>query len=197
MTKAKKMMIGGALYVLFFSGTGLKDNDSDNKCEGTLRWEVKVAADEDAELIQEKARVTTIKELTAYDTDTIPKGKQRQYSETKLYTVKEVLITKAILEDDNDIHLVLEDGKGNHMIAEIPYADCTVARKSKYAKKYKQVRKSFEKYQDNFNCYTFNVTGVFFQDKSHGQTGKAPNDVELHPVMALSMAKKRECFNLK
>jgi hypothetical protein len=33
-------------------------------------------------------------------------------------------------------------------------------------------------------CQRANVTGVAFFDFQHGQTGVAPNAIELHPVLA-------------
>src|SRR5688572_12232209 len=111
--KAKKIIIGAVTYILVFggAGAGLIDKDRDDKCRGSLRWDVKVASDDASEEIVQKARVISLAELVQYRTDTIPKGNERAYSEKFVYTLKNVFITHAILENDNDIHLVIEDGR--------------------------------------------------------------------------------------
>lgn len=191
-TKAKKIIIGVVSYFLVFggAGAGLIDRDKDNKCRGSQRWEVKVASDEAAEEIVNKAEIITLAELIAYRTDTLPKGNARAYSEKFTYTLKNVFITHAILENDNDIHLVIEDGKKNTLIAEIPDVDCEVTEDSHFVTQIAKARKTFVRYQDTYDQYLFNITGVFFKDKPHGQTGRAPNNVELHPVIALTKASK-------
>lgn len=197
-SKAKKITIGAVTYFLLFggAGAGLIDRDRDDKCRGSQRWDVKVASDEAAEEIVQKARVITLEELIAYRTDTIPKGNARSYSERFIYTIKNVFITHAILENDNDIHLVIEDGKKNEdgsintLIAEIPDIDCEITEDSRFAKRIAKARKTFVRYQDTYDQYRFNITGVFFKDKPHGQTGRAPNNVELHPVISLTKVEK-------
>jgi hypothetical protein len=191
-TKTKKITIGVVSYFLVFggAGAGLIDRDRDDKCRGSQRWEVKVASDEAAEEIVQKARVITLAELIAYRTDTIPRGNARSYSERFIYTVRNVFITHAILENDNDIHLVIEDGNKSTMIAEIPDVDCEITERSRFAKRIAAARKTFIRYQHTYHKYRFDITGVFFKDKSHGQTGRAPNNVELHPVISLTKVEK-------
>lgn len=190
LTKSKTMILGAAMYTFLFAGSGIENRDNDAKCSGTERWDVKVAADERADEIRRKPIVITLKELIAYKTDTLPKSGPRAYSETYTYTLKNIFITKAILEEDNDIHLVIEDGHTRSLIAEIPDISCKVSEDSRFAKQIDQSRKTFMRYQDTYNQYLFDITGVFFRDKPHGQTGKAPNNVELHPVIALKKVKK-------
>jgi hypothetical protein len=163
------------------TGAGIDDKDNDDKCKGTLRWDVKVASDEAAEEIKQKPKVITLAELVQYRTDTLPKGNARAYSEKFTYTLKDVFITHAILEDDNDLHLVIEDGQHNTLIAEIPDVNCKITEDSRFATQINQ---------HTFDQYQFDITGVFFKDKSHGQTGRAPNNVELHPVTALKKIRK-------
>ncbi|GEM_PF-1363381 len=195
--KKTTLYIGGLMYVLLFagSGTGLVDRDRDDKCRGSQRWDVKVAADNEAEEIREKPIVTTVQELASYRTDTLAKGNVRRYSEKFTYTIRNVFITKAILENDNDIHLVIEDGEGNTLIAEIPDTNCEITEGSHFAGKIDKARDTFVRYQDTYTDYFFDITGVFFKDKKHGQTGRAPNDVELHPVIALRKIKKIKIDN--
>jgi hypothetical protein len=190
--KTKTLYIGGLMYVLLFggSGAGLVDRDRDDKCRGSQRWSVKVAADEDAEEIRVRPKVITLAELSSYRTDTLPKGNTRKYSEKFTYTIRNVFISHAILENDNDIHLVIEDGQGHTMIAEIPDIDCDISEDSRFADKIAKARDTFVRYQDTYQNYFFDITGVFFKDKPHGQTGRAPNDVELHPVINLRKVKR-------
>jgi hypothetical protein len=190
--KGKEFYIGAVFYALVFggSGAGIDDKDNDDKCKGTLRWDVKVASDEAAEEIKQKSKVITLAELVQYRTDTLPKGNARSYSEKFTYTLKDVFITHAILEDDNDLHLVIEDGQQNTLIAEIPDVNCKITEDSRFATQIKKARNTFMRYQNTYDQYQFDITGVFFKDKSHGQTGRAPNNVELHPVTALKKIRK-------
>lgn len=188
--KGRTLMIGGVMYAFLFAGPGLENQDTDNKCSGSERWNVKVAADEDAEQIHDHAKVISLEELISYRTDTLRKGPARTYSETFTYTLKNIFITHAIRENDNDIHLVIEDGHRHTLIAEIPDTNCKISEDSRFKKQIDASRKTFMRYQDNYDKYIFDITGVFFRDKPHGQTGKAPNDVELHPVIRLTKVKK-------
>jgi hypothetical protein len=79
-------------------------------------------------------------------------------------------------EADSDLHLVLSDGKQT-MIAESPSPACdpaaTPTRRQQMARARTQVRL----------CARARVTGVAFFDFFHGQSGVAPNAIELHPVV--------------
>jgi hypothetical protein len=184
------MAIGAAMYTFLFSGSGIENRDNNNKCSGEERWKVKVAADDEAERIRQKPQVISLEELIKYRTDTLAKSGPRTYSETFTYTLKNIFITDAIREADNDIHLVIEDGNKHTLIAEIPDINCKVSEDSQFATQIDKSRKTFMRYQDTYRQYVFDITGVFFRDKPHGQTGKAPNNVELHPVIALKKVKK-------
>ncbi|MBS1556499.1 MAG: hypothetical protein JSU09_16380 [Bacteroidetes bacterium] len=190
--KGKNFYIGGLMYILIFggAGAGVVDRDSDTKCRGDERWIIKIASDKDAEEIIRKPTSISLEELIQVNTDGIPKGDVRGEEEKITYTLKNVFITHAILENDNDIHLVIEDGRAHTIIAEIPDMSCKDNAKSLFAKEIAQARKTFIRYQNTYDQYLFNVTGVFFRDKPHGQTGKAPNNAELHPVIRLEKVRK-------
>ncbi len=90
------------------------------------------------------------------------------------------------LETDSDYHLVLSDGNGHTMIAEIPDPTC-VGSGSPLAGGITTARNEFDaKYKPTSSFQTANVpvtvTGVGFFDFLHGQTGVAPNGIELHAV---------------
>ena len=81
-------------------------------------------------------------------------------------------------EADSDFHLVLSDASGRTTIAEAPLPSCapgaTAARRREMAAVRSAVRV----------CARAAVTGVAFFDFQHGQTGVAPNAIELHPILA-------------
>jgi hypothetical protein len=90
-------------------------------------------------------------------------------------------VTAAVIlvrhEADSDLHLVLSDGQRT-MIAESPAPACdpaaTPTRRLQMERARAQVRL----------CARARMTGVAFFDYFHGQTGVAPNAIELHPVLA-------------
>lgn len=78
------------------------------------------------------------------------------------------------------------------MIGEIPFPYYPTAGESGYKSKFKKARRQFHKVVDNdknYNCKKVIVTGVGFVDKPHGQTGKAENNLELHPVLSIELKK--------
>jgi hypothetical protein len=79
-------------------------------------------------------------------------------------------------EDDSDLHLVLRQG-GNHMIAEAPAPYCD-SRATPFRRRQMRVARGRVRL-----CARARVTGVAFFDFDHGQTGVAPNAIELHPVL--------------
>jgi hypothetical protein len=194
--RTKKIIIAGATYILLFAGTGagLVDRDSDDKCGGEERWEQKVLIDDLTEDINNSPVTTTIKDMNNVQTGElqIKRNTERQDIEKQVYTIKNCFITHAILESDNDIHLVIEDGRKNTMIAEIPDTRCSEARKSEYLDDFRKARKAFLKYQNVYRNYRFNITGVLFVDKKHAKspTGNGKNNVELHPVLDLKPVSK-------
>ncbi len=192
----KEFLIGGAMYVLLFVAGAEKigGSDSDDKCGGEERWEQKVLVDNGADSISEFYEETTIEELHQINTKTeankYKKGRPRMEIEKQIYKIRHCFITDVLRENDNDLHLVIEDGHGNTMIAEIPDADCPVAKESDWSGNYEEVRKTMLKYANNYRHYLFTVTGPLFVDKSHGQTGRAPNNIEIHPILELKKEKK-------
>ncbi len=82
-------------------------------------------------------------------------------------------------EADEDFHLVLESG-ANDMIAESPSSACA-RRATPYQRR--QMREACMKLR---LCSQARVVGVAFFDFKHGQTGVAPNAVELHPILGFA-----------
>ncbi len=78
------------------------------------------------------------------------------------------------------------------MIGEIPDPDCNTARKSGYAERYRKVRAQLMKYEITHEGTwhfvedgIYRIVGVGFVDFPHGETGKAPNNIELHPILSI------------
>jgi len=192
----KNVIIAGVTYALLFAGAGagIVNRDNDNKCGGEERWEQKVLIDEKTEDINTTPVLTTIKDMNDISTSNfeIKKNTERQDIEKQVYTIKDCFITHAIREDDNDIHIVIEDGQKHTMIAEIPDTKCKDAKSSEFVDDFRKARKTFLKYQNVYNHYKFDITGVLFVDKKHSKppTGNGKNNVELHPVIDLKATTK-------
>jgi hypothetical protein len=99
------------------------------------------------------------------------------------------------LEADRDVHLVIADpGQATGtMIAEVPSTTCDHVCSSGHTAEFRAARKAliarFGTPTSTFHTFptpqSLTITGVGFFDFLHGQTGVAPNGVELHPVLAV------------
>ncbi|MGZ4371909.1 MAG: hypothetical protein ACXVRZ_13140 [Gaiellaceae bacterium] len=79
-------------------------------------------------------------------------------------------------EADSDYHFILQEGR-YHMIAEAPAPYCDRGAKPLYHLEMATARRAAR------TCVRARVTGVAFFDFDHGQTGVAPNAIELHPIL--------------
>jgi hypothetical protein len=75
---------------------------------------------------------------------------------------------------------IIRGGRGALMVVEFPSALCTVG--SLFAAQMDEARRKFLLMMHR-HIARLRFTGVIFFDKVHGQTGGAPNGVELHPVL--------------
>lgn len=155
---------------------------------GVERWAVKTGTDADANLVNLSSTTsTTISALRALtQPSTLPASNRLQPTETTVFVLNATL-TQYKLESDSDYHLVLSDASGNTMIAEIPSPGC-VGAGSPFASQISTSRTTFNgSFTATTSFQTANipvrVTGVGFFDFLHGQTGVAPNGIELHPVL--------------
>jgi hypothetical protein len=103
-----------------------------------------------------------------------------------------VKLTQYKLEDDSDYHLVISDGT-NTMIAEIPAPGC-VGSGSPWASDIQKARSTFDSVHTATTSFqtandTVTIVGAGFFDAQHGQTGVAPNGIEIHGVFSI-------CFGL-
>ncbi len=164
------------------------DQEALNGSCGVERWSVKTGTDADAGLINLQSRTqTTIASLTSLPAPTtLPANNRIQPTETTVFQVHATL-TEYKLESDSDYHLILSDGSGNTMISEIPSPAC-VGSSSILLSSIQHARSEFDaQYTTTSSFQTANVpvtvTGVGFFDFLHGQTGVAPNGIELHAVL--------------
>jgi hypothetical protein len=162
-------------------------NASTGSC-GVERWAVKTGTDADRGLINlDATSATTIAALDALSApSSLPSNNRVAPTETTVYRVQATL-TEFKMEADSDYHLVLADTSGHTMIAEIPDPAC-VGSTSPLASSVTKARGEFDaKYAVTTSFKTVNVpvtiTGVGFFDFLHGQTGVAPNGIELHSVL--------------
>jgi hypothetical protein len=101
-----------------------------------------------------------------------------------------------VLEDDHDIHLVVGgvSAKNKTMIVEFADPNCQGAAASSHRKAMGAARNALLAACPHIGTSFVDVkgkatiTGVGFWDDVHGQTGVAPNGLELHPVLGFSGA---------
>jgi hypothetical protein len=155
---------------------------------GVERWSVKTGTDADASKITlQSTTATTIPALTSLTAPgSLPADNRVQPTETTVYRISATL-DQYKLEADSDYHLVLDDKAGHTMIAEIPDPSC-VGSGSPLLASITKSRSEFDaKYSPTGSFQNANVpvtvVGVGFFDFQHGQTGVAPNGIELHSVL--------------
>ena len=185
-SKRVRMATGLLGIMAVFSGVTF---DVGKKCGAVERWDVKVLTDDKVENIHFHAKNTTIDSLTKQieTPGTGMKTERIAGIEDQVYRLRNVKILRARGEEDDDIHLVLEDAHHNTMIAEIPYCECKEAKNSGYYEKYRKTRIMFLKHKNDFRNMLWDMTGVAFVDVHHGtpQDGVANNNIELHPLLSL------------
>ena len=155
---------------------------------GVERWSVKTGTDADKNLVNLSSTTgTTITTMRSWPAPSpIPANNRVAPYETTQWVLNATL-TQYKLESDSDYHLVLSDAGGNTMIAEIPSPNC-VGTGSVFAAGIQNSRNEFDaKYTATTSFQTANVpvqiTGVGMFDFLHGQTGVAPNGIEIHAVL--------------
>jgi hypothetical protein len=159
---------------------------------GVWRWDVKTLSDPDRTDVNFDPQLTTVQALRTRDDQpsSLHTDTARIWPvEKKTYIVKARVIS-ATIEDDSDIHLVISqrNATSRKMIVEFPAPACVASPFKRPA-----IAAAREAMLDNcggissssFTQLSGNVevTGVGFWDEIHGQTGVAPNGIELHPVL--------------
>jgi hypothetical protein len=169
-----------------------EESDKSVSCGGVERWDVKVLTDSKANTIDFNPIYTTVSEMVNIATPK-PSTSMLRYDgiEDKTYKLTcKITIKKS--EADGDYHLVFSDGI-NTLIGEIPNPVCATASTSAYVDKYIAARNFIDSHiiyanTSNVNLPDVEVTGVGFIDFAHGQTGKAANNIELHPILDIHFA---------
>jgi PKD repeat protein len=155
---------------------------------GVERWSVKTGTDPDVHLVNlaspTSQTISYLRSLTA--PSTLPANNRVAPTETTAFMVDATLIEYK-LETDSDYHLVIKDAAGNTMIAEISDPAC-VGSTSPFRAYVQNARSEFDaKYTATTSFKTVSIPvrlfGVGFFDFQHGQTGVAPNAIELHPIL--------------
>jgi uncharacterized membrane protein len=155
---------------------------------GVERWSVKTGTDADVGKINLNAPTnTTITAMRAFTApNPIPPNNRITGPETTLWVINATL-TLFKLESDSDYHLVIQDASGNTMITEIPSPSC-VGAGSPFLAGITNARNQFNaRFTPTTSFQTANIpvkiTGVGMFDFLHGQSGVAPNGIELHAVL--------------
>jgi hypothetical protein len=157
---------------------------------GTERWTVKTGTDDDRHKIATTAHDFSIRYLRSRPTPAYrPETSRVAPVERTTYRVHTRLI-EFVREADSDYHLVLADHQGRTMVVEIPAPSC-VGKISPFRAGIRSARRAMDArfaVTSDFKHVSVPVIvrGVGFFDYFHGQTGMAPNDLELHPVTGLS-----------
>ena len=189
---------GGATPFPTPPGSGPNGTSCGISC-GVQRWHIKTLDDGDEHLINWNPVVDTVSDLAAIP---VPSGYQ-QYNdttryaptETQVYTVRAVLVGWKT-ESDNDFHIVIADpnNPSSTMIVEPPDSACSMACDSGFGPTFDAVRSKltscFGQPTGSFTRFSQTIvadfTGVPLFDALHGQTGVAPNGIELHPLLDVS-----------
>lgn len=139
---------------------------------GSERWTVKTLQDK-PHLIS--AKFKSVAQLAAL-TRPKPAPLERSNFERHIYSV-DAAVTHVLMEADQDLHVVLEDGPAQ-MVAESPNAPtCTVGATSYRRTQMLEARGKVR------ICSQARIVGVVFWDRKHNVTGRAPNAIELHPII--------------
>lgn len=169
------------------------DQEAVNGSCGVERWSVKTGTDADAGLINlQSTTSTTIASLISLPPPTtLPANNRLQPTETTVFQIH-ATFTEYKLEADSDYHLVLSDAAGNTMIAELAAPAC-VGASSVLLSGIQTARATFDAHYTPTSSFqpaniAITITGVGFFDFLHGQTGVAPDGIELHPVLAIQFA---------
>jgi hypothetical protein len=158
---------------------------------GVERWSVKTGTDSGAPSIALSSWIST----TIYNMQqsahpsSLPANSRVAPRETNQYSLSGTLI-KYVKEGDSDYHLVIKDSAGRTIIVEIPSPNC-VGAGSPFGSGIANARRQFDaKFTatTSFKTTSTAVTlrGIGFWDFLHGQTGAAPNGLEVHPVLNIS-----------
>ena len=158
---------------------------------GFERWPVKTLTDSMAARVNLVPRTTSVRALRRLiRPDAPPQHARVRPAETTTYRVHARLV-ESKFEDDMEFHLVIADPRtGGTMIVEFPAFSCTRTARPALRGRMRAARLAFIRACGLPSASEFDqlrgtatITGVGFFDYDHGQSGVAPNAIELHPVL--------------
>ena len=163
---------------------------------GVERWSVKTLSDQDAAQVNFTPVASSVAALRSLVPPApLPQSSRVAPTELTVFNVT-AQVVEMKLEDDRDIHLVIAEPTDPTatMITEFPDADqCSGAVASAHAQEMRTARAALvaafgQPSSSQFRNLTgtATLTGVGFFDFLHGQTGVAPNGIELHPVIGFT-----------
>jgi hypothetical protein len=159
---------------------------------GVERWFVKTGIDADARRVNTKqVASTTIFHLRSLPApSSLPVRSRLAPTELTDLRVSGFLL-RIKIEADSDYHLVIADSGGRTMIAESPAPQC-VGSGSPFLPQIRYVRSVLTSRFHPTDVWDrghwpIRVTGVGFFDFRHGQSGVAPNAIELHPILGVKV----------
>ena len=138
---------------------------------GVERWTVKTLQDRPHLLPN---RLTTVKYLVTRPAPSYLPSTRLPFERHVFTVVARVTFLRE--EADSDYHLIVEQ-RGRTMIAEAPAPYCDRHAARPFRRGMASARRAAR------TCARARITGVAFFDSDHGQTGVAPNAIELHPVL--------------
>jgi hypothetical protein len=141
---------------------------------GVERWKVKTLQDRPRLL---RAHAIPMSQLVSHERPTPLPGTRLPF-ERHIWSV-DAAVTLVRHEPDEDFHIVLESG-ADQMIAESPSSACTSGATAYRRRQMGEARSKLRL------CIQARVIGVAFFDFKHGQTGVAPNAIELHPILGFA-----------
>ena len=178
---------------------------------GVVRWVVKVGADSTVGLVRldlppTPAAIADLGAIVPPIQETSPGSgsfgpvydvSRAAPVETTVYQIDGTM-TFYKLETDVDYHIVIDDGHQHTIITEIPNPACILAPNPNGPGRVlvdsplaAGIASAREKFDARLQAQTFfqtanlpvRIKGVGFFDFEHGQTGVAPNAIELHPIL--------------
>ena len=160
---------------------------------GIERWPEKTLADPFASKVNLTPHAATVDGLRKL-TRVVGIGGQRGLGVERTTYRVHVKLVGIKREADSDFHLVIADPtSGKTMIAEFPDPSCTLGAKATLRTRMQTARVAVVTacgFAPNSGYHHVagkaTIAGVGFFDFPHRQTGRAPNDIELHPVLEFS-----------
>jgi hypothetical protein len=156
---------------------------------GVERWSVKTASDADKLKINlsDVVRVSVDTLRAKAKPGTLPANVRIKPVEVTSFLTAGTVLKQYKVESDGDIHLVLRNSAGRTVVAELPNPTC-VSSGSRLRSSIVGARQQFLRSFAPTTSWKYpnravRVKAIGYFDYLHGQTGMAPNGIELHPVI--------------